>query len=94
MSIWMPKKTKHMGQAKRRGTFEERKAQAIASNEERRLKEAARLKEKLDAMTPEEREDWKHKSASLGRVMMATSMLAAMGAPEQPFRAKKYRRKY
>lgn len=43
------------GEAKRRGTFEQRKAQAIQKREEEEKKEITERIERLAAMTPEER---------------------------------------
>lgn len=58
-----------MGQAKNRGSFEERKAEAIIANERRRA-ERERLKAEREAnMTPEQRA-WRRK----GQMAMAIGL--------------------
>ena len=66
-----------MGQARRRGTYEERRAQAV---ERRRLEqlEATRAEaERLSAMTPEEREAEARGRSRAARVIAMAAGLAA-----------------
>lgn len=68
-----------MGQAKRRGSYEERKAEAVAREaarrEEARLREAARRA----AMTPEELERERRGRAKVSSILALTAMMGMAG---------------
>jgi hypothetical protein len=67
-----------MGQAKRRGTFEERKAAAILRKQEEDLRKARLEKARRAAMTPEEREEEAKRKAKA--VQLLASMAAIAGS--------------
>jgi len=71
-----------MGQAKRRGTYEERKAQAIA-----RTRMVTRATKKPAAMTPNQKAYRAGRSRQMGNLMLLATMAAAMSMPSHGRRA-------
>lgn len=73
-----------MGEAQRRGTFEQRKAQSIARKEEQQAAAEQAERDRLAAMSPEERSA-EAKSRHRARMVLATAAGIAAGAlpPEE-----------
>lgn len=74
-----------MGQAKKRGTFEDRRQQSIARTEAERLERPRKAQERWDSLTPEEQEDERQNQRQRERGMAAMGMwmmpLLAYGLP-------------
>ena len=74
-----------MGQAKRRGTFEERRQQSIDRAEAERLERQRKAQEWWDSLTPEQQEAERKKRRKRDRSMFTVGMwmspLMAFGLP-------------
>ena len=87
-----------MGQAKRRGTFEERRQQSIDRSEAERLERQRQAQERWDSLTPEqqetEREKRRRRSSGMNAIamwMLPAMLRGAMGGYGSPITGRRRR---